>query len=91
MPIVINNPSGATSGTASEDYFLDDEGNLTTDEAAAATLLIRKGQEVPKEMADKYGIGKVAQTDETAADTVSEKAEKPSKNKAEKPAENKAA
>lgn len=77
------------SGTADQDYFLDDNRELTTDESKAAILLIRKGQDVPKDVADKYGIGKVAQSDETAADTVEEKAEKPSTNKSKKPTQNK--
>ncbi len=86
-------------GKADKDYFLDEHRQLTDDEAKAAFVLIRKGQEVPKEMADKYGIGKVAQPEEVAAeDTVtegdskektSEKAAKPSANKSAAPAENK--
>jgi hypothetical protein len=75
-------------GTADKDYFLDAEGNVTTDEEAAHQLLIREGQDVPKEMADKYGIGKVAQTEEETAEPV-KKAAKSSENKAEKAAENK--
>ena len=81
--------------TADQDYFLDDKRELTTDEGKAALLLIRKGQEVPQEMADKYGIGKVAQKDEATADTVtddeSEKAAEPSANKAKSPGKNKGA
>jgi hypothetical protein len=64
-------------GVADKDYFLDDAGNVTADEEKAAFVLIRAGQDIPKEMADKYGIGKVAQTEEATADeTVEEKAAK---------------
>lgn len=82
-------------GKADKDHFLDAEGNVTTDENEAAFLLIREGQDIPKEMADKYGIGKVAQEGEQAAaedsseSTVTEKAAKPSANKSKKPTENK--
>lgn len=71
-------------GTADKDYFLDENRELTTDEGEAAYVLIRAGQEIPKEMADKYGIGKVAQPAEAKA-----KAEAPATNKAEKPRKNK--
>ena len=76
-------------GTADKDYFLDKEGNIAQDELSAATLLIRKGQEVPKEVADKYGIGKVAQSDEATDDTVEKKSAKPSANKSVTPTKNK--
>lgn len=77
---------------------MTENGEVTTDETEAATLLIRKGQDVPKEMADKYGIGKVAQEagpeaaaseKKTDSKTVSEKAAAPAKNKAKAPAKNK--
>lgn len=71
-------------GTADKDYFLDQQGNVTTDELEAHQLLIRKGQDIPKEIADKYGIGKVAQTEEEADKPVSKKAANPSENKAQK-------
>lgn len=75
-------------GIADRDYFLDDSRNLTDDPVKAAFVLIRKGQDVPKEMADKYGIGKVTPTAEVEAkETV--KASKPAKNKSAKPAEDK--
>lgn len=75
-------------GIADKDYFLDAEGQLTDSEEKAATLLLRAGQDVPVEMADKYGIGKVAQADE-AADPVSAKAATPSANKKASPSKNK--
>lgn len=91
MPIRHTKLAGATSGVADQDYFLDANRELTTDPDQAAFLLIREGQDVPKEMADKYGIGKVAQTDEKAAaeEPVLEKAAKPSANKSKKPTQNK--
>ena len=82
-------------GKADKDHFLDASRELTDDPEKAAFLLIREGQEIPKEMADKYGIGKVAQEGEQAAaedsseSTVTEKAAKPSANKSKKPTENK--
>lgn len=68
------------SGIADKDYYLDAEGNIAESDETAATLLIRAGQEVPKEMADQYGIGVAAEAEESEA-----KSEKPSKNKAVKP------
>ena len=77
-------------GHADKDYFLDERRELTTDTEKAAYVLIRKGQNVPKEMADKYGIGKVAQTEEAVVEVpVEEKATKPASNKSAKPTENK--
>lgn len=79
-------------GTADKDYFLDAEGNVTTDEATAHTLLIRKGQDIPKDMADKYDLGKkaakVADTEEVDG---GEKASSPSANKKASPSKNKGA
>lgn len=89
MPIEMKKSSGIVVGTADQDYFLDANRELTTDEEKAAFLLIREGQNVPKEMADKYGIGKVAQPDEKAESKPVKKAAKSSENKAEKPAEDK--
>jgi hypothetical protein len=72
-------------GTADKDYFLTLEGKVTTDEEKAHSLLIRKGQDIPKDIADKYGIGKKASADaERPA-----KAEAPSKDKSAQPAKNK--
>lgn len=91
-------------GIADKTYYLDAEGNLTEDPVKAATILINEGQEIPKEMAEKYSIGKVAQPDgearqtdtakaktETTADAVAgdPKASKPAANKATKPAKDK--
>lgn len=79
-------------GTADKDYFLDANREVTTDEEQAAFVLIRAGQNIPKEMADQYGIGKVAQTEEAAETPVTEKSEKsakPSADKSAKPTENK--
>src|SRR3954469_23223768 len=100
MPIIIEQLTGANMGPADKDYFLDANGNVTEDQEQAATLLIRQGQDVPKEMADKYGIGKVAQTEGAAPanaegadepDAAVEKADKPASNKAAKPKSNKGA
>lgn len=66
---------------ADKDYDIDADGKLTTDPTKAAFHLIRKGQEVPADIAAKYGIGK----------TGGEKAIKPTANKAITPESNKAA
>lgn len=92
-------------GTADKTYYLDAGGNLTEDSQKGATILINEGQEIPKEMADKYGIGKVAQPEgearvtdtaratkpETVTDAVAgdAKASQPAANKAKKAAKNK--
>jgi len=88
MAITFNTEKVVTVGTADKDYFLDVEGNVVTDEETAHQLLIRKGQEIPKEMADRYGIGKVAQP-EAKADEKTVKKAKATENKAEKPTEDK--
>lgn len=75
-------------GIADKDYFLDEHRQLTTDEAKAAFVLIRKGQEIPKEMADKYGIGKTKEKQD-APPAESVKAAKPSADKSVKPTEDK--
>lgn len=87
-------------GTADKDYFLDGDGKVTTDQDAAATLLIRKGQDIPADMAEQYGIGKsskakataegtVPETDAATATDSTEKASRAKSNKAAKPASNK--
>lgn len=81
---------------ADKTYYLDENKELTTDQEQAAFVLINKGQEIPRDMADKYGIGKVAQEGETDAaegdeSSVEEKAAQPSANKSKKPTENKGA
>lgn len=74
------------AGTADKDYFLDLDGKVTTDEAKAHQLLIRKGQEIPKEMADRYDIGG---SKKSAPAEDGEKAAKPATNKSARPAQNK--
>ena len=77
-------------GKADKDYFLDENRELTDDEEKAAFVLIRKGQDIPKEIADKYGIGKVAQPEEAAGEEHAVKrAAKPTANKSAKPTEDK--
>lgn len=75
-------------GTADRHYWLDRNGKVTTDELKGEVWLVREGSPITKEMADVYGIGKVAQPEPEAVETV-KKAAKPSENKAEKPKENK--
>lgn len=77
-----------TDTYADQDYFLDDKGNPTTDTQAAATLLIRKGQEISKEVADVIGKGNSAKT---VSEDDGEKASGPASNKAELPKSNKGA
>jgi hypothetical protein len=87
MPFIHEEISGGTMGTADQDYFLDDKGEVTTDTEKAAMLLIRKGQDIPKDMADTYGIGKVAQ--QADGDEESEKLAKKPANKKAAPSKNK--
>ncbi len=81
-------------GTADKDYFLDEDRKLTTDNAKAAFVLIRKGQDIPKEMADKYGIGKekpkTAEKPVEKAPEPKEKGAGPSEDKSAKPTNDKA-
>lgn len=70
---------------ADRHYWLDKDGNVTTDEAKSHLWLVREGSPISKEIADKYGIGKVAQEGEP----VKAKSAKPSENKVKKPSENK--
>lgn len=85
-------------GTADKTYYLDENGKVTTDEEKAATVLINKGQDIPKEMVERYGIGKSkakaedADTEDTADTETSaptKKASTSKANKAAKPASNK--
>jgi hypothetical protein len=74
---------------ADKDYFLDKDRLLTDDEANAAFLLVRKGQEVSKDVAELYGLGKVAPAGDEAQ-TVKDEEEKPKPAaKSKTPAENK--
>lgn len=84
-------------GTADKTYYLDKDGKVTTDPQKAATVLINEGQEIPKEMADRYGIGKAApkaaaepknEPDASNA-TTDKKASQPTANKAKQPTKNK--
>lgn len=72
---------------AAEDHWLDADGNVTTDSEQAATLLIRKGQEMSKEVAEM--IGKVAQPESEEGEGKEAKSEAPTANKSEKPTKNK--
>ena len=82
-------------GIADKHYWLDEEGNVTTDEAKSHIWLVREGSPITKDVADKYGIGKVAQedaeevTEDADASPDEEKATKPSANKSKKPTQNK--
>ncbi len=80
---------GVFVGTADKDHFLTAEGEVTTDESEAHQLLIRKGQEIPKEMADKYGIGKTEKAEKAAEPSAPKKGAKPAANKSAEPASNK--
>lgn len=93
MGIKLHTPSGIVVAVADQDYFLDTDRNVTTDKHQSAMLLIRKGQNISREMAETYGIPtastakaepeKVAQTD------VEDKTETPKKTKKPTPSENK--
>jgi hypothetical protein len=94
MPLRHTKLTGAKMGIVDKTYYLDKEGNVTEDPKKGATILINEGQEVPKEMVDKYGIGKVAQDDEAAGDegesSNTVKSAAPKSNKAKSSAKNKA-
>lgn len=77
-----------TEQFADQDYYLDNEGNVTADTETAATLLVRKGQELSREVADQIGKGKPAKA---VSDDEGEKASSPKSNKAESPKQNKGA
>lgn len=87
--------TGEKMGTADKTYYLDDDGKVTTDEEKAAVVLINKGQEIPKEMADQYGIGKgksakaASETDSDESADEGEKASGPKSNKAASPKKDK--
>lgn len=73
---------------ADQDYFADEQGNLTTDSTKAAHWIARKGSPISKADQEKHGIplqkkgGKVAQADEKATIPASaNKKENPSENK----------
>jgi hypothetical protein len=95
MPLKFNKPSGVIMGTADKTYYLDKDGKVITDPVKAATILINEGQDIPKEMADKYGIGKPPGKEPAKAATEVDEASgapksAPAKaNKAAKPAKNK--
>ncbi len=74
---------------AEQHHWLDEDGNVTTDETKGSIWLVREGSPITKEMADKYGIGKVTPQDEGETATV--KADKPKSNKSESPTSNKGA
>lgn len=77
---------------ADKDYYLDKDRKLTDDPEKGAFHLIREGQEIPKEMADEYGIGKrkTAAADESAENAGDgKKASGPTANKSAKAKDNK--
>ena len=41
---------------ADKDYFLDENAQLAKDESSAAFLLVRKGQEITADVAQKYNL-----------------------------------
>ena len=84
---------------ADKDYYRDEDGNVTSDESKAATLLVREGQEMTAEVeeliggADKAEDKKVAQESEedAEADEAAKKSSKPAANKKASPSKNKGA
>lgn len=60
MPVNFKNPDFRMSGkTAEQDYYTDENGEITDDPARQRFLLIRAGQEMTTDVAEK--VGKVAQ------------------------------
>lgn len=84
MPVNFKNPDlKAMSGqTADKDYFLDKDGNIAQDEASAATLLIRQGQEMSKEQAEQIGSQSTSSQPEDAEGEKSDSAPKANKSAA---------
>lgn len=74
---------------ADKDYFLDSDGNVTTDSTKAANWLVKKDGAISVETQEKYNIP-TASKEEGSSD-VEEKSEAPKQNKAAKPAKNKGA
>lgn len=94
MPVNFKNPDLAmTDQTADKDYFLDKDGNIAQDEAAAATLLVRKGQTLTRSAAEK--IGQQGSSPEAAeaeeSEGSGEKATAPTANKSAAPTKGKGA
>lgn len=71
---------------ADQTYYLDKEGNVTTDPEAADRQLAAKGSPIPVHVQKQYSIPTASEEEGS-----SEKAEKPSANKSEKPTKNKGA
>lgn len=80
---------GVARMKADKTYYLDSTGELTTEEPSSGFVLINEGQEIPKEMADRYGVGKVATVEEEVAEEKTVKSAKPTKNKSMSPKANK--
>lgn len=80
---------------ADKDYFLDAEGNMTTDSSKADRWLARKGTAISVSDQEQYGIkaakSNPAQTDDIVEDEVVKKASAPKSDKSEKPRSNKGA
>lgn len=75
---------------ADKDYFLTKDDKLTDDAEEAATLLVRKGQDITQQMA-RYFDKKKAASEEAEEEATGEKASSPAANKATSPAKNKGA
>lgn len=82
-------------GVADKTYYLDAKGSVTDSAEKGAIVLINKGQEIPADMAQKYGLGRQTDTAKAKAETVVDdaagdaKASKPAANKAAKPGKDK--
>ena len=80
---------------ADRDYFLDGEGNLTTDSTVAAQWLAKKDGLISQENQDKYGIPTAPEKEKVAHaeddDNDDEKSESPKANKKASPSKNKGA
>lgn len=82
---------------ADKTYWLDANKQLVEEEPESGFVLINEGQEIPAEMAEKYGLGKVTpKSDEAKAEASDEseapvKSAKPTANKKASPSANKGA
>ncbi len=91
MPWIHERRADTSNPIADQDYYLDAEGNVTTDSAEAHIQIASKGSPIAKDVREKYSIPtapeeeKVAQKDEEAEKP------KPSANKKATPSKNKGA
>ena len=87
MPVNFKNPDFKMSGKqADKDYYTDENGEVTDDPAKQRFLLVRAGQDMTTDVAEKIGglnneEGSSAEGEEKASAPKANKKAQPSKNK----------